>query len=218
LSLKKVGASHYGRLDPNLAHKLFWGTSAIFRKLQAQTSLNAAVHLVIDSSGSMGPVIGLASLAAYSLCDALTNVPGINVAATAFPGRPLKNLHGSNYRLSTVFPLLRHGQAMHRKFQLYPTGSTPLAETLWWVFQHMVPLRESRKIIVIATDSEPDSMEEAQAAIKAGLSVGLEIYGLGLGNDSVKELLPGRSVDIGNSWDLPQKLFWLLGRAMSVKR
>jgi hypothetical protein len=49
----------------------------------------------------------------------------------------------------------------------------------------MAPLRESRKIIFIVTDGEPDSMDEAKAAVREGLNLGLEIYGLGLGNNSV---------------------------------
>jgi hypothetical protein len=104
---------------------------------------------------------------------------------------------------------------MHRKFQLHPIGSTPLAQALWWVIQDMVPLRESRKIIFIVTDGEPDSMDEAKEAVRTGLNIGLEIYGLGLGNHSVQELLPGRSVILDKLNDLPKKLFGLLGQTMS---
>jgi hypothetical protein len=165
----------------------------------------------------MGNLIGLASLTAYSLCDALTGVSGVNIAATAFPGSLINNPGGKNDNLATVSPILKHGQTTHRRFQLYPTGSTPLAEALWWVFQEVVPLRESRKIIFIVTDGEPDSMEEARIAVKEGLRFGLEIYGLGLGTDSVQRLLPGRSVVLGKLTDLPKKLFGLFGKTLSFR-
>ena len=35
---------------------------------------------------------------------------------------------------------------------------TPMAESLWWVMQQMCLLRENRKIILIITDGEPDSI------------------------------------------------------------
>jgi hypothetical protein len=109
----------------------------------------------MDASGSMTSLINLASLTTYSLCDALANIPGINAAATAFPGSPLKNLGNNRESWSTVAPLLRHGQPMSRKFQLSATGNTPLAQALWWVIQEMAPLRESRKIIFIVTEWLP---------------------------------------------------------------
>jgi hypothetical protein len=130
----------------------------------------------------------------------------------------IKNFGDIKDSSPTVAPILKHGQSTHRRFQLYPTGSTPLAEALWWVFQEIVPLRESRKIIFIVTDREPDSMEEAQIAIKEGQRIGLEIYGLGLGTDSVYRLLSGRSVVLGKLTDLPKKLFGLLGQTISGHR
>ena len=36
---------------------------------------------------------------------------------------------------------------------------TPMAESLWWVMQQMCLLRENRKIILIITDGEPDSIQ-----------------------------------------------------------
>ncbi|MDR1085572.1 MAG: VWA domain-containing protein [Deltaproteobacteria bacterium] len=178
--------------------------------------MSLAVHLLIDTSGSMNSQIEQASLTAYSLCDALAGVPGINVAATAFPGGQLRNTGRGVDHWATVSPLLKHGQAMHRRFQLFAAGTTPLAQALWWVIQDMVPLSESRKVIFIVTDGVPDSDEEAMAAIREGRNLGLEIYGLGLGTDSVKNLLPGRSVIISNFLELPQKLFWLLGQVLTV--
>ena len=118
---------------------------------------------------------------------------------------------------NTVAPLLEHGQKPHSKFSLCAKGSTPLGEALWWVMQNMSVLREKRKLILILTDGEPDSRDNALAAIKEAGRQGFEVYGLGLGNDSIKRLMPGRSQVIQNLAELPVTLFQLLGKAMSIK-
>jgi cobalamin biosynthesis protein CobT len=217
LTLEHSTPGQRGRLEANLVHRIFLNSAKIFRRPSPRVGLDAAVHLLLDSSGSMGNVIHLTSLTAYSLCDALAGVPGVNVAATAFPGGPVKMRDNDQENCVTVTPLLRHGEAMSKRFRLFPSGTTPLAQALWWVLQEMAPLAESRKIIFIVTDGFPDSTEAAQVAIAAALNLGLEIYGLGmnLGGVSVMELLPGRSVAINNLSELPQKLFGLLGRAIN---
>ena len=54
---------------------------------------------------------------------------------------------------------------------------TPMAESLWWVMQQMCLLRENRKIILIITDGEPDSIPAAQEAFKQAQKKGFECYG-----------------------------------------
>jgi hypothetical protein len=58
-------------------------------------------------------------------------------------------------------------------------------------------------------------LEDAQIALHEAKKRGVETYGLGLGNDSVMELMPGRSVNLNNLTGLPKKLFQLLGQAMN---
>ena len=55
-----------------------------------------------------------------------------------------------------------------------------MAESLWWVMQQMCLLRENRKIILIITDGEPDSIPAAQEAFKQAQKKGFECYGLGI--------------------------------------
>jgi hypothetical protein len=215
LTVKHTLPGCHGRLDTNLVHKLSLNSPKVFRRGGARMGLDAAVHILIDTSGSMGNLTKLASVTAYSLCRSLTAVPGINVAATAFPGglgNPASYLNGDCW--ATVTPLLRHGEAMHRRFQLHPSGTTPMAEALWWVLQEMNPLKESRKLVFIVTDGEPDSMSDTRTAVQEAKRAGFELFGLGLGANSVSDLLPGRSEVITDCMDLPGKLFRLLGRAM----
>lgn len=68
-----------------------------------------------------------------------------------------------------------------------------MAESLWWVMQQMCPLRENRKIILIITDGEPDSIPAAQEAFKQAQKKGFECYGLGIMCSSIATLLPHTS-------------------------
>ncbi|MDR2442432.1 MAG: hypothetical protein LBE31_02795 [Deltaproteobacteria bacterium] len=212
LTLKRSTPGYYGRLETNLVHKVILGSPKVFRAKGLRQGLDVAVHLLLDASGSMKFRIELASITCYCLCEALTSVRGVNVGATAFPGYCSSKSLGA-----TVAPILKHGDCMHRRFGLTSRGGTPLAPALWYVMGEMIILSEARKVIFIVTDGEPDSKEEAKDAVKAAKNIGIEMFGLGLGSEAIKKLLPGRSVVVDNLSELPKKLFWLLGRGLDIK-
>ena len=221
LTIKPSRSGYKGRLDPNLVHRIPLGSTKVFRAKGARDGLDVAVHLLLDASGSMDGHIGLASTAVFSVCEALSGVRGVNVAATAFPGGPPKRTSrrsNSGFDLSTVAPLLKHGQRTHRRFAVKASGNTPLAQAIWYATKEMSFLRESRRIMLVMTDGEPDSVEDALSAVKSAQNLGIELYGLGLGDGSVKIILPGRSEVLANLGDLPGKLFKLLGRAFQIGR
>jgi len=161
--------------------------------------------------------MGFVSAAAYCLCEALVKVPGLSLGATAFPGEQTRRSKGRDKSWETVSPVLKHGQGLHTKFRLTAEGSTPMGEAIWWALQEMASLKQSRKIIFILTDGEPDFIDNTKTAIAEAQRLGYEVYGLGLDSDSVKSLLPGRCAVITQLADLPQALFGLLGTAISRK-
>jgi cobalamin biosynthesis protein CobT len=217
MTLRADRPGYRGKLDTNSLHKLLAGQPKIFRRAGTRTGLDTAVHLLVDISGSMTGMTDLASLAAYSLCEALHSVPGINAAATAFPGKPVQMKGQREPNPCTVAPILGHGEPLHRRFSLYSSGGTPLGEAVWWVVQRFSRLRESRKIIIVVTDGVPDSEPNALAAIEEARRMGIEIYGLGLRNEAVKELLPGSSFVLYSLAELPEKLFRLLETAINQR-
>ncbi|MDR2460921.1 MAG: VWA domain-containing protein [Deltaproteobacteria bacterium] len=206
-----------GKLDTNSLHRLCVGQAKVFRKPVARIGLDTALHLLVDISGSMRETIHLASLATFSLCEALYGFPGINVAATAFPGMPIWVPSQKYLNTFTVAPILTHGDRMHKRFKMIATGNTPLGEAIWWVVQQMSQLDESRKIILVVTDGEPDSEENSHAAISEAIRLGIELYGIGLGHEAIKRLLPGNSFTLFNLSDLPRKLFKLLENSIQNK-
>jgi len=82
--------------------------------------------------------------------------------------------------------------------------------------QKLAVRREKRKIILILTDGEPNSPENTLAAIKEAGRQGYELYGLGLRTESIRTILPGRSLVIQNLSELPRIVFQLLGKAMTI--
>ena len=212
-TLKPVRLGHRGRLDNGALHKLSINDPKLFRRSAIRIGLDSAVHLLIDVSGSMAGQMKFVSATAYCLSEALAKVPGLSLGATAFPGGPI----GRGKSWETVSPILRHGQALHRKFQLTAEGSTPMGEAVWWALQEMAPLKQKRKIILILTDGEPDYIDNTKTAIGEALRLGYEIYGLGLDSNDIKRLLPGRSAVIKQLADLPQAMFGLLGAAITGK-
>ena len=93
-------------------------------------------------------------------------------------------------------------------------GMTPMAESLWWVMQQMYFLRESRKIILIITDGEPDSIPAAQEAFKQAQKKGFECCGLGIMCPGITALLPHASRVIETLPQLAPALFGLLEDAL----
>ena len=95
----------------------------------------------------------------------------MNPAVTAFPATA-----GTN----SVFPIMRHGQAVPDLFDIRASGGTTLAAALWWVLQTMLPLKEQRKMILVITDGMPDNLLATNNAIGVAEKLGFEVYGLGI--------------------------------------
>lgn len=202
--LARASSGRRGRLDTGQLHRLAVSDPRLFRVKAERTGVDTAVHILLDCSGSMVRRIRLACCSCYAVASAL-EVSKINVAVTAFPSSQLPN--GS---YSTVAPVITHGQKVQTNMDLVPAGGTPMGEALWWVMQNMLPLSEKRKLILIVTDGEPDSIECAHQAIEQGGKAGFEIYGIGITSPGINVLLPGRSNVVNSMAELAPAMFALL--------
>lgn len=198
-----------GKLNPQRLHALAVHNPRVFVKWGERQGMSTAVHILLDTSGSMsGQRMELAVRACYSVAVALGRCK-VNVGVTAFPAAPAR---GGNE--STVTPLLRHGERMHDRFSVRSGGGTPLAESLWWVMQRMCGLKEHRKIIVLLSDGMPDSPASAEHAIKQAQSLGFEVMGLGIQDNNMGKLLPTASRTIYELTALAPAMFELLQTAL----
>jgi len=206
--LARASSGRRGRLDTGQLHRLAVSDPRLFRTKAERTGIDTAVHILLDCSGSMARRIRLACCSCYAVASAL-GASKINVAVTAFPSSQLPN--GS---YSTVAPVITHGQKVHAGLDLVPAGGTPMGEALWWVMQNMLPLSEKRKLILVVTDGEPDSLDCAQQAIEQGCKAGFEIFGIGITSPGINVLQPGRSAVVNSMAELAPAMFTLLEGAI----
>lgn len=211
--LSRNRSAHQGRLDTHRLHRFFAGDARIFLGKTTRQGLNTAVHILLDTSGSMhGRQMELASSACFAVASALHVIPGINLAVTAFPGSPSSDSHTG---FCTVAPILTHGQRMHGQFGIKACGCTPMDSALWWVLQELQFLPETRKIILLVTDGEPDNLESTRKAIAVAQNLGHEIYGIGIDHHGIQSLLPQHNQIIKNIQELPSAMFGMLQGALT---
>ena len=109
---------------------------------------------------------------------------------------------------------MRHGQKVPDSFGINASGGTPLAAALWWVMQTMLFLKEQRKLILIITDGVPDSTHAATHAVNVAQKLGFEVYGLGIRDEHIGQLLPQTSRVINDLSDLAPVMFDMLQTAL----
>lgn len=208
-------SGYVGALNIHKLHTLATGNAKVFLRKGEREGVNTAVHILIDSSGSMNTKdMQLASQACFAVASALQSIKGISVGVTTFPGE--RGVYEGTQRehWQTVTPILRHGEKMHTRFAMSGAGNTPLDSALWWTMQQLHPMPEHRKMILIITDGHPDNSQLAQTAITEARKLGLEVYGIGIANASILSLLPDTSSVINSIAELAPSMLGVLQRAL----
>ena len=201
---------YQGKLDTRRLHTLSTGNAKLFLQRGERAGLNTAIHILLDSSGSMShDQMQLASLACYAVASSLRAIPGISIGVTAFPGGCAVDAQGGRV-WQTVSPILQHNEPFHSRFNVQSVGGTPLDSALLWVLQQVHFLPEERKIILILTDGEPNNHLAADKAISAIKNLGHEIYGMGIMHNAIRSLLPNESRVISDIHELAPAIFELL--------
>lgn len=206
-SLERCLPGRRGKLNPTRLYRLATGNPQVFLRRGHRQSLDTAVHILLDVSGSMCHRIGLATASCHALALALEGLPGVNVGVSAFPA------NAQDPDMVGVCPLVRHRQRVHPIFSVDSGGGTPLGECLWWAMQRMLPLKEARKLILVITDGEPDTRPPVIKAIEQASGIGMEIYGVGIDAPNVGTLFP-RWLNVSNMEELAPALFHTLQKAL----
>lgn len=203
--LKRVFPGRRGKLDPQRLHTLATGGARVFRRESETIGMNTAFHIALDTSGSMsGKRINLATDSCYIVARALECV-GVNVGITGFKRTDIPQ----------VYPLVRHGNPVTVQMSLQAYGGTPLGETLWYIMGQMLHLHETRKIVLLLTDGDPDVSAAMQKSIKDLQAVGIEVYGIGIMHDRLGDFLDAAShICIESIEQLLPAMFTILRRTM----
>ena len=141
--------------------------------------------MLLDSSGSMGNTtilnkMGIASRACFVAAEALYSIPGVRTAIATFKG------HDNH-----VFPMVGFGEKPdHSRFNITGSGGTRLGHALWWAWGELCLRRETRKICIAFSDGDTGDGPVTQAAIKRMREAGIEVIGIGIQDNSIKQYLP----------------------------
>jgi cobalamin biosynthesis protein CobT len=205
---KKSGS----RINGSRLARLAQGDTRVFQRSAQRVAPNAAVHILLDGSVSMGGVIQLATQAVAALTLAFEGIAGVNPAITRFPYQDTDD----------VEVLLNHGQKLRPNadslLPLAEGSSTPLASALWFAAARVLATREKRKVIIVITDGEPDDARigylPTRSIIQRCLDSGIELVGIGVGMD-VGHLF-ARHIRIDDIADLRKELFSISQALLAV--
>ncbi|UTW11975.1 VWA domain-containing protein [Marinobacterium rhizophilum] len=200
-------AKHQGRqIDHNRLARSRTGESRLFLTRSNRVAPNAAVHLLVDVSGSMAKTSAdsgrkyyqIANEAALALTLALEGIPGVSTAVSFFPGC-----------VEDVAMAVRPRQSVRReaaRFAQTPRGCTPLAPAMWFAANDLLRQKEKRKLIIVLTDGEPDDWNAAHDIVNRCHRSGFELLGIGIQTRSVERFFPS-SLVINDLTDLQRELF-----------
>ncbi|MGX2963322.1 VWA domain-containing protein [Shewanella sp. FeAMO] len=182
------------------------GESRLFIQRQPRIAPNAAVHLLVDISGSMGKPIGegnrkyfhVANEAALALAMALEGIPGVVPAVSYFPG-----IHQE-----VSIALLPKQSVRHRAawFDQKPRGCTPMAQAMWFAANSLLAQKQKRKLMIVLTDGDPDDWAATHDIVDRCRRSGFELLGIGIQTRSVEKFFP-QSIVINDLKDLKRELF-----------
>ena len=177
----------------------FGGVFRVTANLQKKYGLDRSFDAPINEAAIVAMAIGMA----------LEAINGVNPAVTYFGDdghRP-------------VFSAVRHGERVAPnagKFTFAPTGTTPMAEALWYSAFELVQTKEERKMLIIVTDGDPDEPEATQAVIDLCTASGVEVIGIGVVSGAIARFVKNHVV-IDQVEDLQKTLFRLMEQTLTAE-
>ena len=171
------------------------GDPKIFKKKQEVQAINTAVVVLLDGSGSMHNFIDIAPPAAFALHHTLYGIGGVNVCSIEFQDDKTNVLADFKQKPDP------------KEFAYYPEGGTPTHQGLWAARAKLMQRPETRKIVLIVTDGDPNCKQSTIGATKRLEKEGIEIAAIGIGDVDVTHKLWKNSRHIDDISGLPKAMF-----------
>ncbi|WP_075881902.1 VWA domain-containing protein [Vreelandella massiliensis] len=201
----------------NLA-RMAVGDTRVFSAKDRVKKPNAAIHILVDMSGSMCmsqrdvPFCNVENVddftEAFAEVDS-THRWGVRLPfqvarnATLALTQALERIKGVNVAatgfssVNDITPMLKHGETLNHKtiqrFAVHPVGTTALAEALWYSAVELNKTQEERKVLIVLSDGSPDSPLATHQAIKQ-LSKSVELVGIGILDDAIVNYIDNSTV------------------------
>ncbi|WP_220756873.1 cobaltochelatase CobT-related protein [Shewanella colwelliana] len=159
------------------------GNTKVFESESIHRSPNAAVGLLVDSSGSMTfEDMKMANSVAYSLSDTLDSIHGVKSIVGYYPA--FENDDYRNQFCGIVKPF--EAKANINNFLVCGSGGTPTAEAVCSMTSLLASRAEPRKLLFVITDGDPNCVESTKQAVEEAQAVGVKVFGIG-----IKRLIAG---------------------------
>lgn len=199
-----------GRLGRKL-HRYAIDSPNLFRKQEQSVTINTAVTLLVDSSGSMaGKKYTTAAEAAVQLYSAIKPV-GCDVEILAFTDlRPDKH---------TICELVKFGQrpsvkqVADRLSRWTASGGNDDFNAILYSYHRLVQQQAQKKVLIVLSDGCPsgcfnwenNGVQACKNIVKRIQDSGVKVYGIGIQDRSVNQIYSNRTV-IQRAQELPDKL------------
>jgi Mg-chelatase subunit ChlD len=194
------------RVDGKRLTRLCSGDSRVFIKRDETRRTDTAVHVLLDTSGSMHQIQDIANQATVSLALAISSIPKCDIATSMFPG-----VGGD------VSSITHRGQPVRSnlgRFSVDSSGGTPLAEAMLYAARELAVSRRQRKVLIIITDGAPNSGSEVRY-MNSLIDSHIDIYAIGINSTAVSNYFENWSV-IKDVKELQKALFQIAGKFLEL--
>lgn len=205
------------KLAVNRLVNMATGDPRIFKKRVETVSINTAVVIMLDASGSMASNnrMEVARDSAFALHHTLKGIGGVSVLSAAF------DLDTDWEATPPIQLLCTWGEKpVPENFSIWPGDYTPTPWALWYARAQLMQRPEPRKICLLVTDGEPygwDGIEaDTVAATKRLEKDGIEIAAIGIELPDVATYWTNNRV-VNSIEELPQAMFGVMHDLLTRK-
>lgn len=188
----------------------------MFSRTEEGIDLNANISILIDRSGSMNHRIRLAAEAALATLLAF-DIQGISTQVATFPVIGTVNGYRDEDGVAVIKGWNESPRYLGGRIQSLSTdGSTPMAQAILWAACDLLKRdEESRRVLLVVTDGDPDDIEATSEVIELARKSGVHVLGLGINSDT-KPLFGAKcSAVISDIKELAGSMVKLVKHAMS---
>lgn len=207
------GGMEEGELDFGRIVGMTRGDQDIYRQRQVRTSVNTAVSLLLDNSGSMGGhPIRMCQETAVVL-DMAIQGSKTNIEITGFTGAAE---HPVLYRYRAFGQKGQAASASLGNMDTVQLGGTPVSTPLLEAWRRLSQQKEPRRILIVVSDGGAD-YNDVQAARQAHdfiVSQGCAILGIAIGHDQAMSNWCDNVQAVRSIEDLPIALTNLVKEAL----
>lgn len=204
------------KLAVNRLVNMATGDPRIFKKRVETVSINTAVVIMLDASGSMASNnrMVVARDAAFALHHTLRGIGGVSALSAAFD---MNMDHDS----PPIQLLCTWGEKpAPENFSIWPGDYTPTPWALWYARAQLLQRPEQRKICLLVTDGEPYGWDGIEADTKAATrrleKDGIEIAAIGIELPDVATYWTNNRV-VNSIEELPPAMFGVMNDLLTRK-